>query len=98
MTMASADQAVVKYFISGSEKEYSLDMSKAVTNFRQLGVMVKKLTCLLPTRERVMLSTQLMSRLSPCSALSPSSQIMFLCGVFLQQLVHGCGGQMLSVS
>ena len=38
--------------------------------------MVKKMTYLLTTQERVMVSTQLMSRLSPCSTLSPSSQMM----------------------
>jgi hypothetical protein len=51
--------------------------------------MVKKVTCFFTTRERVMVSTQLMSRLSPCSSLSPSSQMMSLCGVFLHQMVKG---------
>ena len=88
MTSATADQAVVKYFISGSTKEHGLDMSKARTNFKQLGRMIKKLTCLLSTRERVMLSTRVMSRLSLCSSLSPSSQLMSLCEVFLHRLVH----------
>ena len=45
---------MAKYFISGSEKEYSLNMNKmATTNFfKQLGIMVKKMTCLFTTRER----------------------------------------------
>eukprot|EP00092_Neocalanus_flemingeri_P015145 GFUD01016362.1.p1 GENE.GFUD01016362.1~~GFUD01016362.1.p1 ORF type:complete len:470 (-),score=202.14 GFUD01016362.1:265-1485(-) len=89
MTTAVADQAVVKYSITGSKKQHGLDMTRARTNFRQLGVTVKKMTCLLPTRERVMLSTQVMSRLCPCSSLSPTSQLMSLCGVFLHQLVDG---------
>ena len=81
---------MAKFFISGSEKEYSLNMNKmAIINFRQLGIMVKKMTCLFTTRERVMVSTQLMSRLSPCSSLSPSSHMMSLCGVFLHQIVKG---------
>ena len=65
MTVATAQDTMVTFLISGSEKEYSLKMNNlAITNFRQLGIMVKKLTCLLTTRERVMVSIQLMSRLS----------------------------------
>ena len=51
--------------------------------------MVKKLSCLLTTSERVMLSTQLISRLSTCSTLSPSGQMMSLFRVFLYQMVNG---------
>ena len=51
--------------------------------------MVKKLNCLLTTRESVMVSTQMMSRLFLCSSRSPSSQIMWMCGVFLHQIVKG---------
>ena len=35
------------------------------------------------------MSIKLMSRLSPCSAFSPSSHMMSLCGVFLHQIVRG---------
>ena len=90
MTVATDQHTMAKFFISGSEKEYSLNMNKmAIINFRQLGIMVKKMTCLFTTRERVMVSTQLMSRLSPCSSLSPSSQMMSLCGIFLHQMAKG---------
>jgi hypothetical protein len=53
--------------------------------------ILKKMTCLLTIREWVMVCTQLMSRLSPCSAstLSPTSQIISLCGVLLHQKVKG---------
>ena len=51
--------------------------------------MVKKFSCLLTTSERVMMSTQLISRLSTCSTLSPSSQMMSLFRVFLYQMVNG---------
>ena len=81
---------MAKYFISGSEKEYSLNMNTmAITNFKQLGFTVKKLTCLLSIRERVIVSTKLISRLSAYSSLSPNSQMMSLCGVFHHQMVKG---------
>ena len=53
MTVATDQHTMAKFFISGSEKEYSLNMNKmAIINFRQLGIMVKKMTCLFTTRER----------------------------------------------
>ena len=59
-------------------------------NFRQLGeMMIKKLTCLHTTTERVMMSAQLMARLCPCSPWNPTSKIMSLCGVFFHKLVDG---------
>ena len=78
MTVAAAQHTMAKYFISGSEKEFSLNMNKmSISNFKQLGIMVKMMTSLFTTRERerVMVSTptQLLSRLSPFSTLSPSS-------------------------
>ena len=89
MSVATVHQNVGKFFISGSIEEFSLDMRTAGANFRHLGIMVKKLTCLLSTRERLGMSTQLMSRLSPCTSMSASSQMMSLCGVFLHQVVQG---------
>ena len=79
------------FLISGSEMEPNLNIKLAITIFWQLGIMVKKICCLLTSRKRVMMSTQLMSRLSPCSAstLSPTSQIISLCGVLLHQKVKG---------
>ena len=54
MTVATDQHTMVKFFISGSENEYSLNMNKmATTNFfKQLQIMVKKMTCLFTTRER----------------------------------------------
>ena len=66
------------FLISGSEMEPNLNIKLAITIFWQLGIMVKKICCLLTSRKRVMMSTQLMSRLSPCSTLSPSSQMGLL--------------------
>jgi len=77
MTVTTTQYTMVTYFIYDSEKEYSLNMEITITNLRQKGA--KKI------RERVMVSTHLMSRLSPCSNMLPGSQMMFLCGVFLQQ-------------
>ena len=68
MTVAAAQHTMVKYFISGSEKEFSLNMNNmSISNFKQLGIMIKMITSLFTKRERVMVSnpTQLMSRLSP---------------------------------
>ena len=48
----------------GHEKEYSINIKLAISNLRQLGIMVKKVTfLLLPTRERVVVSTQVMEGL-----------------------------------
>ena len=67
MTVATAQPPMVKYFISGSDKEYSLNLiNLTISNFRQLGIMVKKVTCLLPTRERVVVSTQVMEGPDSC--------------------------------
>ena len=86
-------EAMSKFFISGSEDQFSVDITKATSNFGTLGIFLKKLTCLLPTTERVILSIKLMSRLSPCTAMSPSSHMMSLCGVFLHQIVRGWADQ-----
>ena len=83
------DNTVPMFFIKGSEEKFGINMTVARINFKLLGTLVKKMTCLLPTRERIMMSTKLMSRLSPCSALSPSSHMMSLCGIFLHQIVRG---------
>ena len=89
MTVDLGDQTGPLFFISGSEKKYSLNKAEAVTNFKQLGILVKKMTCLLPTRERIVLCTRLMARLSPCTVMSPTSTIMSLCGTFIHQIVRG---------
>ena len=89
MTSTAADQDIVKFFISGSSKKRGVDMTQARSNFKQLGEMMKKLTCLNTTTERVMMSAQLMARLCPCSPWNPTSKIMSLCGVFFHKLVDG---------
>ena len=83
------DNTMPMFLVQGSKEKYILNMVTAGNNFKLLGTLLKKMTCLLPTRERIMTSTKLMSRLSPCSAFSPSSHIMSLCGVFLHQIVRG---------
>ena len=89
MKVITEDNMLPAFLIKGSEEKYSLNMSAAGINFKMLGILLKKMTCLLPTTERVRLSTKLMSRLSPCSTMSPSTNIMSLCGVFLHQIVRG---------
>jgi len=95
MKVVTEDHNTTKYFISSSEKKYGFGTAanmisyEAVANFKQLGTLIKKMTCLLPTRERVIQSTKLMSRLSPCSSMSRSSDMMSLCGIYLHQIVKG---------
>ena len=63
------DNTLPLFLVQGSKEKYILNMVTAGNNFKLLGTLLKKMMCLLPTRERIMTSTKLMSRLSPCSAL-----------------------------
>ena len=81
MTVVNTQDTVVTFLISGSEKEYNFNMKISIKNFRQLGIMLKKMTCLFTTRERVTVSTKVMSRLSF------TTQMPSLCGIFLHQMV-----------
>jgi len=80
------------FHISGSRKiddEYYLDFKRAASDFRKLGSVIKKLSCLLPTSERLKISIQLMTRLSPSSQLYTSSKTYSLCGIFFHQVFRG---------
>ena len=57
-------------------------------NFRLLGFLLKKMTCLLPTVKKIRMFTQLMSKIDPCSARA-DRQMMSLRGVALHKLVEG---------
>jgi len=89
MATPTANKAVHKFSISGSDKQFGLDAAKSRINFKELGLMMKKLTCLLPTKERILASVQLINKLSPSSPWAPTSQLMSMCSVSLHQLVLG---------
>ena len=57
-------------------------------NFRLLGFLLKKMTCLLPTVKKIRMFTQLMSKIDPCSARA-DRLMMSLRGVALHKLVEG---------
>ena len=69
LKVITEDNTLPMFLVQGSKEKYILNMVTAGNNFKLLGTLLKKMTCLLPTRERIMMSTKLMSRLSPCSAL-----------------------------
>ena len=80
------------FHINGSRKiddEYYLDFKRAASDFRKLGSVIKKLSCLLPTAERLKISIQLMIRLSPSSQLYTSSKTYGLCGIFFHRVFRG---------
>ena len=56
-------------------------------NFRRLGELAKRLTCLLPTRQRVAVSAELVTRLS-CPQ-GRSAPLMAAIAVFLHALTRG---------
>ena len=80
------------FHIAGSPKvndDYYLDFKRASSDFRKLGSVIKKLSCLLPTSERMTICIQLMMRLSPSSQLYTSIKACSLCGTFFHQMFRG---------
>merc|ERR1719282_2125412 len=79
----------MKYKVEGSPTSLGLDPTTARLNFRRLGELAKRLTCLLPTRERVRLSAQLVGRLTYQEWSAGPSPLMSAIGVFFHSLVRG---------
>ena len=85
----AAKSAATKYKVEGSPTSLGLDPTTARLNFRRLGELAKRLTCLLPTRERVRLSAQLVGRLTYQEWSAGPSPLMSAIGVFFHSLVRG---------
>ena len=64
MFTPAAHASQTRYKVEGSPTSLGLDPFSARLNFRRLGELAKRLTCLLPTKERVKVSAQLVGRLS----------------------------------
>merc|ERR1719494_1622701 len=77
----------MKYKVEGSPTSLGLDPTTARLNFRRLGELAKRLTCLLPTRERVRLSAQLVGRLTYQEG--SAGPLMSAIGVFIHALIRG---------
>ena len=89
MFTSAAQATAMKYKVEGSPTSLGLDPTTARLNFRRLGELAKRLTCLLPTRERVRLSAQLVGRLTYQEWSSGPSPLMSAIGVFFHSLVRG---------
>ena len=87
MLTPAAKSAATKYKVEGSPTSLGLDPSTARLNFRRLGELAKRLTCLLPTRERVRLSAQLVGRLTYQEG--SAGPLMSAIGVFIHALIRG---------
>ena len=87
MFTPAAKSAATKYKVEGSPTSLGLDPTTARLNFRRLGELAKRLTCLLPTRERVRLSAQLVGRLTYQEG--TAGPLMSAIGVFIHALVRG---------
>ena len=89
MFTSAAQATAMKYKVEGSPTSLGLDPTTARLNFRRLGELAKRLTCLLPTRERVRLSAQLVGRLTYQEG--SAAPLMSAIGVFIHALVRGSG-------
>jgi len=87
MFTPAAHASQTRYKVEGSPTSLGLDPSSARLNFRRLGELAKRLTCLLPTKERVKVSAQLVGRLSYQE--SGAAPLMSAIGVFIHALVRG---------
>ena len=87
MFTSAAQATATKYKVEGSPTSLGLDPTTARLNFRRLGELAKRLTCLLPTRERVRLSAQLVGRLTYQEG--SAAPLMSAIGVFIHALVQG---------
>ena len=87
MVSPAARAAPTQYQVEGHASTLGLDPALAPANFRLLGELAKRATCLLPTRERVRVSMGLLGRLScPWGGSAP---LMAALGIFFHTLVRG---------
>jgi len=87
MFTPAARASQTQYKVEGSPTTLGLDPSSARLNFRRLGELVKRLTCLLPTKERVKVSAQVIGRLSYQEG--SAAPLMSAIGVFIHALIRG---------
>jgi len=93
MVMAADNvKASFKFKINDDDefKNYVVDSNvKAASNFFQLGIFFKKLSCLMPTVERISLCIKIMRRISPIDTTRPPTHMMPYCGAFFRKLTKG---------
>ena len=87
MFTPAAQASQTRYKVDGSPIALGLDPSSARLNFRRLGELAKRLTCLLPTKDRVKVSAQIIGRLSYQEG--SAAPLMSAIGVFIHALVRG---------
>ena len=87
MFTPAAHASQTRFKVEGSPTTLGLDPSSARLNFRRLGELAKRLTCLLPTKERVKVSAQFVGRLSYQEG--SAAPLMSAVGVFIHALVRG---------
>ena len=87
MFTPAARASQTRYKVQGSAAALGLDPSSARLNFRRLGELAKRLTCLLPTKERVKVSAQVIGRLSYQEG--SAAPLMSAIGVFIHALIRG---------
>ena len=85
--MGPASPSSPQYRAEGWPRPLTLRPISAMPNFRRLGELAKLLTCLLPTRQRVAVSAELVTRLS-CPQ-GRSAPLMAAIAVFLHALTRG---------
>ena len=87
MFTPAAHVSQTRYKVEGYPTTLGLDPSTARLNFRRLGELAKRLTCLLPTKERVKASAQLVERLFYQEG--SAAPLMSALGTFIHALVRG---------
>jgi len=87
MFTLAAKTAARKFKVEGSPQPWFCPTTIARLNFRRLGELAKRLTCLFFTRERVRPSAQLVERLT--FQLESARPLMPAIGVFIHALVRG---------
>ena len=87
MFTPAARAAQTRYKVEGSPTALGLDPSSARLNFRRLGELAKRLTCLLPTKERVKVSAKFVGRLTYQEG--SAAPLMSAIGVFIHALMRG---------
>ena len=85
--MGPASPSSPQYRAEGWPRPLTLRPISAMPNFRRLGELAKRLTCLLPTRQRVAVSAELVTRLS--FPQGRSAPLMAAIAVFLHALTRG---------
>ena len=89
MFTPAARAAQARFKVKDSPTDLGLDPTHARLNFRRLGELAKRLTCLLPTKDRIKASAQIVRRFSYQEASPAPCPLMAALGVFIHALVRG---------